>query len=224
MASPYLVLALDTAGRLDRELTAVSDYLDDPAGTFCRDVHRAFLLRSIEAILATARAIRQQLLDAVTRNTESTIEIQERAVRSRTKILMRALQVLVRREHEVPRNALIGRFQSVQDVYVFLVDQVVQIHGRWMEQRDADRQLDADSRGVLAYSAVDDAEIGFERLGRDTALATFLRVGAASECEPIRTACREIAATLDLHLVSREQIRAAANVNSSAIVSAQRSR
>jgi hypothetical protein len=80
-----------------------------------------------------------------------------------------------------------------------MVDQLSRIHERWQEQRGLDPLLEYSARQTLAYAAIDEAEIALERLGRDSDLQRFLRVGGTSECKPVATACREITATLGVH-------------------------
>jgi hypothetical protein len=192
------VLALDTAGRLDRELAAVETYLGDTPEWFVRDARSALLVRSIKAVVVTARLLRQHVLDAICRSTDGTIDILERGIRARANIVMRALYVLGHRECEVPASALVAPFGHVRDVCAFLVDRVTAIYARWSDQRATDHELDPSTRQALRYIAVDEAEVAFERLGRDAALATFLQVGAASDSPAVSTACRELAAIVGL--------------------------
>ena len=201
--SPYLVVALDTAGRLDQGLATVAGCLNDVADVLSRDARTAFLPGAIEMVLATARLLRADVLDAIGTSAEAPIEIDERAVLARIRVVMRALRVLRRCESAVPRAALVGRFGSVRDVSTFLVDQIAQIYARWIEQRGDIEVRESATRSALAYAAADDAEIGFALLGRDASLTTFLRTGAASDVEAVRAACREIAATLGLTLAPR---------------------
>ena len=55
---------------------------------------------------------------------------------------------------------------------------------------------------TLAYTALDDAEIAFERIGRDPALERFIRIGAACTCSAVCLACQELAATIGLTLTT----------------------
>lgn len=130
------------------------------------------------------------------RSTDGALDTHERGIRARTYIVMRALRVLAQREREVPASALVGRFRCLNDVSRFLIDQVSQIYSLWMEQSGTGtgQQLDSSTRQALRYIAVDEAEVAFERLGRDVALATFLRVCAACDSDAVSTACREVAA------------------------------
>lgn len=196
MAPPHAVFVLDTAGRLDRELAAVAGYLDDPSGLFRRDARTAFLRRALETVAVTARLLHAYALDAMAPIAEAAIDDHERAVRGRAHIVMRALHVLAGRTHEVPAAALSGRFSSAGDVSAFLVDEVSHIYARWKEQRDAARLADGALQRALRDSAIDDAEVAFERLGRDRDFATFVRVGSTAESEPVRIACRELAAVM----------------------------
>lgn len=58
------VLALDTAGRLECDLVSIINYLDD---SFRHDARTAFLLRSIETVVVTARLLRQYVLEVMCR-------------------------------------------------------------------------------------------------------------------------------------------------------------
>lgn len=201
------VLALDTAGRLDRELAAVIGYLDDAAELFGREARTAFLLQLIETLVETAHLLHRQVLDAACRSTDADIATHERGVRARANILMRALYVLKQREQELPGSALVGRFRCARDAYTFLIDGVTRIYATWNEQLGTVQQLDPSTRHALRYIAVDEAEIAFERLGRDTSLATFLRVGATSGSDAVSTACSEIAAVVGLARTTRAEDR-----------------
>jgi len=195
---------LDVAGRLERELAAVTAYVDDFAASAGRDVRVTFLQRSLVLVTVTARVLRQLALDAATTtsNVQLSVEAHEHALRVRLNVLMRATYTLRRREPEIPTTAFTARFRDVHSVCIHLNDQAVQIHSRWQEQRGSNPPRDAATRQALAYQALDDAEIAFERLGRESDLEHFLRVGAATTCEPVSLACRELAATVGLALAS----------------------
>jgi hypothetical protein len=51
---------------------------------------------------------------------------------------------------------------------------------------------------ALAYAALDEAEVAFERLGSDEGLIHFLLSGFDSTSDEVVTACREVAATIGL--------------------------
>lgn len=195
---PSAVLALDAAGRLERELAALASYLADSADSFGRDTRIALLVDSVEAIAITAHLVRQRVLDSLRRSSAGAIELHERAIRARANIVMRALYVLKGRERELSAAALSGRFRCTQDVFAFLVDRITELYGRWSEQYETARALDVASQHALRYIAADEAEVAFARLGRDPALATFLRVGSTCESEAIRMACGESAAIVGL--------------------------
>ncbi|MCW5801788.1 MAG: hypothetical protein KIT31_05330 [Deltaproteobacteria bacterium] len=188
------ILALDTAGRLDGELAAITRYLNDPHRTLRREVISSTLVRSIENAVAIARLLRQYVLDAMYR-TEDALDVTECGVRARANILMRALQLFKQREHEVPAAALVAPFLRLHDLSIFLTNRVAQIYARWTEQTGTEQGLD---RSTQRYLAVDEAEIAFVRLGRNAAFATFLRVGIACGSDAVRAACREIAGVVGL--------------------------
>jgi len=193
------VLAIDTAGRLERELAATITFLGDPDGPVGRDGRSVFLLRSLETVISTARLLRQLVLDATCRSTDGSIEVHERGIRARATIVMRALYVFKQHAHEVPATALVAPFLRVHDVCAFLIDHISEICSRWNDQRGTGPQADPSTHRALRYIAADEAEIAFERLGRDAAFATFLRVGATcTSSDAVRTACREIGVIVGL--------------------------
>lgn len=95
----------------------------------------------------------------------------------------------------------------------FLADQVTQIFARWTKQYAEGQPLDAATRSAFLYTALDEADVGLARLSRHVGVATFLRVGAASNCEPVRNACREIATAIGLNLAVVEVARSACTVS-----------
>lgn len=106
VASPYSVLALDAAGRLDTGLAALLSYLDDAAVLLARDARTAFLLRAMETVLATARLLHEHMLDAFSSGSEASIELHARGLRARANIIMRAVNVLTYHERELAPSAL----------------------------------------------------------------------------------------------------------------------
>lgn len=203
--SSACTVALDTAGRLDRELATVATYLDDLREQLRGDARASLLVNALAHAMMTAQQLREHVLRAVVGPDEESIEIHERALRARMNIVIRGLYALKQNELWIPLDAFAVRFRVLSDVSAFMVDQLSRIHDRWQEQRGLDQLLDACARRALAYAALDEAEIALERLGRDSDLQRFLRVGGTSECEPLATACREIAATLGVHARSGER-------------------
>lgn len=201
VASSYSVLALDAAGQLDFELAAAVGHLDSLRERFRDDARMGPLLHSIRTVAAaalTVRQLRKHLAHATSDEAHAPIEIYERALRARWSVVFRAVHAISHAEQDAPRAAFIGRFLSVRDVVAHLVDQLAEIHVRWNQQRRMHLRHDVVTRHALAYAALDEAEIAFERLGRDFALRHFLRVSIRSSSPSIRMGCREIAATLGL--------------------------
>jgi len=205
--SSACVVALDTAGRLDRELATVATYVDDVRDLLQGDGRAALLVHAVARVIVTARQLRQQVLCASVDADEASVEIHERALRARMNIAIRGFYALKQNELWLPRAAFGARFRVLRDVTAYLVDQFAQIHDRWQEQRDRN-QLHADLRRVVTYTALDEAEIALQRLGRDVDLERFLSAGAASGCESVVTACREIAWTLGVMLPARVEEQA----------------
>jgi len=200
-APPTLVLALDAAGRLEHELGAVVGLLNDRTFAVARGAVAAAITRSLESVVETVRLLRQSVLDTATRGADAVPTIRERAIRARVNVVIRAIHVLQSREHDVPGPALVAPFRCVRDVCVFLVDRFAQIYEGFAEHA-TDHEFDTGARHRLRYIAVDDAEIAFARLGREPALAHFLRGCATSHSDEVRGACREIAVTLGLALAT----------------------
>lgn len=201
VASSYSVLALDAAGQLDQELAAAAGHLDALRERLRDDARMGPLLHAIRTVTAaalTVHQLRKHLAHATSHEADAPIEIYERALRARWSVVFRAIYALTHCEQDMPHAAFIGRFKSVRDVVAHLVDQLAEIHVRWNQQRRLHERLDLVTRHALAYAALDEAEIAFERLGRDLALRHFLRIAAGSTSPSVRTGCREIAATLGL--------------------------
>lgn len=206
--SSACAVALDTAGRLDRELATVATYVDDVRDLLQGDGRAALLVHAVARVIVTARQLRQQVLCAAVDVDEASVEIHEPALRARMNIAIRAFYALKQSELWIPRSAFGARFRVLRDVTAYLVDQFVQIHDRWQEQRGRNQRMQADLRRVVTYTALDEAEIALQRLGRDSDLQRFLSAGAASGCESVAIACREIAWTLGVMLPARVEEQA----------------
>lgn len=196
------VLALDTAGRLDRDLATLAAYVDDLRDRLHGDSRGSLLVNALARIIVTAQLLRTQALDAAVAPESASIEVHERAMRARMNIVVRALFVLKQNERWL---SSVGRFRSLRDFSRYVIDHVAGIHCRWLEARGTEQGLDQATRHALAYAALDDAEISFERLGRDPDVERFLRVGASNGCAAVATACRELAATFGLALASSSE-------------------
>lgn len=205
MPTSRSVLALDTAGRLDRDLATLAAYVDDLRDRLHGDSRGSLLVNALARIIVTAQLLRTQALDAAVAPESASIEIHERAMRSRMSVVARALFALKQNERWLSLTNSVGRFQSLRDFSAHVIDQVAQIHCRWLEGRGSEQRLDPAAQRALAYAALDDAEITFERLGRDADVEQFLRAGASNGCAAIQTACRELAATFGLALASASE-------------------
>lgn len=195
---------VDSAGRLDRQLAIVAAYVDDLRGLLHSDSRASLLVNALTQAILTAQQLRQHALRAATSADDAAIDVHERALRARLNIVARALYALKSNERDVPVSAFTGALHSFRDASAYLVEHLARIHDRWQEQRAAEEQLDSSARQAIAYASVDDAEIAFERLGRDEALGHFLRVGAGCASVSVATACREIAATLGLSVTDTQ--------------------
>lgn len=207
------VLVLDTAGRLDRDLATVAKYVDDLRDRLHGDARGSFLVQAVARVIVIAQLLRTQALDAAVEPEAVSIEFHERALRARMNIVVRAMFALKQHERWLTLPTAVGRFATLRDFSVYVTDQVAQIHCRWLEARGTEQRLDSAARQALTYSALDDAEIAFERLGRDPDVEQFLCVGAANACEAIATACRELAATMGVALTSSDEGRAMTQPN-----------
>lgn len=195
-----LLGCLDAAGRLERELATVAAYVDELRDLLDGDARASLLVNALARVIVSAEQLRQQVHRAATSADDATIEGHEHALRARFNIVVRALYALKSNERDIPASAYTARCCSLRDVSALLVDQLAGIHEQWLGQRGADPRLDLPTRQAIAYAALDEAEIAFERLGHDEALGQFLRVGASNASVSIATACREIAATIGLTL------------------------
>lgn len=202
------MVALDTAGRLDRELATVATYVDDVRELLQGDGRAALLVQAVARVIVTARQLRQQVLCASIDVDEASVEIHERALRARMNIAIRGFYALKQGELWIPRAAFAARFRVLRDVTAYLADQFAQIHDRWQEQRGRNQRTQADLRRAGTYTALDEAEIALERLGRDSDVERFLSAGDSSGCESVATACREIAWTLGVMLPARVEEQA----------------
>lgn len=202
--SPYSVLALDTAGRLDRELAALATYVDEVRDLLRGEAQGALLVRAVARVIVTAQQLRAQAHDSAVGPDTDSIELRERALQARMNIVVRALYALKQNEHWVPNDALTGPFRTLRDFNLHVVDHVASIHARWLEQRAPQQALDHQTQRALAYAALDEAEIAFERLSRNRAVRRFLRVGSSNACAALATACRELAAILGVAVAGEE--------------------
>ncbi|MBX3157760.1 MAG: hypothetical protein KF773_17460 [Deltaproteobacteria bacterium] len=187
------ILALDTAGRLDREIATITGYLEG------REVSST-LMRSIENVVAIERLLRRRMLDAMCRTEDDVHD----GIRARANIVMRALRVFREHEHEFPAAALIVPFLRLHDLSVFLTNRTAEICARWTEQSGPEQAHDPSTRHALRYLADDEAEISFARIGRNAAVATFLCIGIDRGSDAVRTACREIAVVVGLASAARD--------------------
>jgi len=196
------VLVLDTAGQLDRDLATIARYVDDLRDRLHGDARGSLLLQAVAHVIVTAQRLRMQAHDAAVAPEMASIEIHERALRARMNIVVRALVALKQNERWLTLSVPGSRFGSLRDFSVHVIDHVAQIHCRWLEAHGSEQRLDQATRHGLAYAALDDAEIAFERLGRVAPVEKFLRIGAVNACAAIATACRELAAILGVALTS----------------------
>lgn len=217
MASSSSILALDSAGRLDRELTSIAAHVDDLRDLLQGDARASLLVQSLALAIVTAQQLRIQVLHVAETSAKGSVDLYERTMRARLNIVVRALYALKSSESWIPHDAFARRFRALRDISVYLADRVGQIHAQWTEQRAMYQQADAWMRQTLAYTALDDAEIAFERIGRDPDLEHFVRVGAGCTCAAVRLASHELAVTFGLALAAPREDAAEARAPSSRV-------
>lgn len=204
---PCSILVLDSAGRLDRELATLAAHLDDMRDLLRGELRASLLLQAVARVIVTAQQLRALALNAVVGDAMETIALNERALQARISIVVRALYALKQNENWLEPGSLAGRFRTLRDFNLWIVDRVAQIHSQWLEQRAAQQAQDAVTGRALAYAALDDAEFSFERLGCDADVERFLRVGAANACEAVAVASQELAATFGVVLTASSEQR-----------------
>lgn len=203
VATAYSILAIDAAGRLERELATARRHLDELAEPLHGVARSVFLTTAIDAAVSTLRVLRARILEAVDAR-DIVLDVQESALTARMNIVVRAVYLLHRSEREVPASAFAGRFLTIADVTTHLANEVSRILAQWHEHKAAGPQLDESSRRAIRYTSLDDAELSFQAMGRDADLTRFLRVASESPSELVRLTCLEIAATVGLAVSSSE--------------------
>lgn len=205
MPSSCSILALDSAGRLDRELATVARLVDDLLDLVRADARASRLVQAVAVAIVNAQQLRRHIVQATDcGRARLSVDVHERALRARMNIVMRALYALKSSEAQIPSTAFVGRFHTLRDVSVHLADRLAHIHSLWTEQRATYRQLNAWMKQTLAYQALDDAEIAFERLGRDRDLEHFVSTSAASASEAVSLASQELAVTFGIALAATD--------------------
>jgi len=157
------------------------------------------LSRAVKRASRALRSVRENVLDSAA---ELTIDRFESAFRARTIVLQLQLQTLKQLEPQVAHRLwpASGRFQSVDDVREFLLDRIGRLNAHWAEDRRAHARDDERPGYRVLVAAVAKAERALTAIGEDSDVISFLAVGASLTCEDFRTACRVIAALLDVQL------------------------
>jgi hypothetical protein len=202
VAATDLPLVLEAVGQLDHELVRLTRQAAVLAGPLAPRDHVATvtnLRRALDRANRAMHSMRERVLDSAT---ELTVDRFEQAFRARTIVLQIQLQTLKIVEPEVAHRMWPsgGRFQSVDDVSVFLLAQIGRLNASWSETRRSikSKKVEPDFRALIA--AVATAERDLIAIGKDHDLISFLAAGASLTCDDFRTACRVIAALLDIAL------------------------
>jgi len=216
VAATDLPLVLEAVGQLDHELVRLTRQAAVLTGPLAPRDHVATianLRRALDRANHAMRSMRERVLDSAT---ELTVDRFESAFRARTLVLQIQLQTLKILEQEVAHRLWpsSGRFQSVDDVSVFLLAQIGRLNAGWSEARRllTGKASEPDHRALIA--AVETAERDLIAIGKDHDMISFVAAGASLTCEDFRTACRVIAALLDIALaplppITRRSIHAA---------------
>jgi hypothetical protein len=199
--SHHLALVLEAVGQLERELELVRGYAD--ARSYALGDPLADIRRVLACATGTVGILRDRLLSS-----ELSLEGQAAGLRARSTTILMQLVELVRAEPEVASRLwpALGRFQSVRDVSAYLVDRLTKIDTTWWTDYRAigrERSTRAEIRRREYQRAFVLADEAITSIGRDADLACFLAAGAAVSSRSFSTACRVLAALLDVPLASR---------------------
>jgi hypothetical protein len=202
VAATDLPLVLEAVGQLDQELTRLTRQAAALAAPLAAPDHVstiANLRRALERATRAMNSMRERVLDSAT---ELTVDRFESAFRARTIVLQIQLQTLKLVEPQVAHRLWpsTGRFQSVDDVSVFLLDKIGRLNAGWSEARRLLKNGDAEPDYRALIAAVATAEHELIAVGKNSDLISFLAAGASLTSEDFRTACRVIAALLDVGL------------------------
>jgi hypothetical protein len=197
----HVSFVLEALADLDREVSAAIAGLHHITVGALDALAATKLARSrdgLRLMQVKIELLRERALGHV--ETHTALDARELDLRARTNLILIQLDALAR----VPlaSRLFVGRFKDLHDVRAYLLGQIGRLNETWLREHRAFRaQPGAQGADRLMHLALGKAELAFALLGCDPDLAHFLRVGASSRTATLRSACREIAASVDARLV-----------------------
>jgi hypothetical protein len=177
VATLDVAFVLEALAELERELSSAWCSVENHEPT--AQLRSFVVLTGIKIRILRDRALTQV-------EPSDVLDANELALRARTNVILVHLAILRELDREAPLAAWMfaGRLANVDAISTFVLAQVGRINASWFRDR----------------VALGNADLAYAMIGRDPDLAYFLRSGAARRSEPIRTACRAIAAVVEVRL------------------------
>jgi hypothetical protein len=186
-----VALVLEAAELLDGELMNIHRRLRDLTA-WPRESDFASIRVSLLTLLTMTRGLRHQAVAA----TEQTGSADLRAAVLRARALVVATQLsLLSRDFETHERRDSGRQLTCEQLAAFthrVLGGIGRINATWA----SDAKATADRRDIEA--ALDRAEASYAALGEDSEVASFVRMGVRTEVGVALSACRVLAAVLEL--------------------------
>jgi hypothetical protein len=163
---------------------------------------------SLETAFSTLSVLRERVLTGSVGATDS---LRETSLRERSAAVVSQVAELRIAETDVAvygRDLLGGRFHSLLDVTLYVLNGVTAANNRRLDARLAVDEAGTDvfslgaSREAYQF-ALEDAERDFLAIGHDPDFVRFLEAGAWVPSEPFRMACRVIAMLFEVPVTTR---------------------
>lgn len=199
---------VEAVEELSRTLTIALGHSDVMVGHGYPDINALRTMRaSLEAAISTTLALREHILTGAVGGTDA---LRGTVLRERAAAVVMQVAELRLAETEVAiygRELFTGRFRSLLDVTLFILNRITQVNDRRLTAQLAAEDclagndvLTLSARRAQYAFAIDQAERDFSAIGTDPDLLRFLEGGAWVPSEPFRIACRVIAMLFDVQL------------------------
>jgi hypothetical protein len=198
---------VEAVEELSRTLTIALGHSDVMFAHGYPDINALRTMRaSLEAAISTTLALREQILSGAIGGTDA---LRGTVLRERAAAVVMQVAELRLAETEVAiygRELFTGRFRSLLDVTLFILNRITQVNDRRLSAQLAAEEyvgndvLTLSARREQYAFAIDQAEHDFAAIGTDPDLLRFLEGGAWVPSEPFRIACRVIAMLFDVQL------------------------
>jgi hypothetical protein len=214
VATLNLATVLDAVEQLTRSITTALGHADVMLAHERLNVNVLRGMRqSLEGAYSTLSALREGVL---TGSAGAADALRETALRERGAAVVSQVAELRIAETEAAtygRDLLGGRFRTLLDVTLYILNGVTQANSKRLDARLAAEAAIGDDVFTIAAQreayqfALEDAEQDFAAVGQDPDFVRFLEVGAWVPSEPFRTACRVIAMLFDVPITTRRAHR-----------------